>query len=157
MLFHHPASLNTSLAFRTLGDPRQRRQVSQVLLDRTRRRSPEHDSLASNHFLAGNTTLGAQNGACLDPHVIGNSNLPADDHLVLDHGAAGDPGLCSDHDILTNVDVVSHMHEVINFRSAADASYVQGATIYGRVRADLDVIFDLQASNLGEFFVSAGL
>src|SRR5579883_1928672 len=53
--------------------------------------------------------------------------------------------------------VVADMHKVIDFRPAADTGQVEGAAIDGGVGADLDVVFENQAAELGELFVTARL
>src|SRR5215469_785894 len=69
-------------------EPRQRRQFLQILLDRPRRRAPEHHALAANHLLARNPALRAQNRARLDAHMVGDAHLPPDHHPVFHHRAA---------------------------------------------------------------------
>src|SRR5215469_13207526 len=79
-------TLTRSFSSRAPGQLRQGCQFLQVFLDRTRRRSPEYDASAADHLLARNAALGTKNRARLNAYMIGDSNLAADNHLVLNNG-----------------------------------------------------------------------
>src|SRR5712671_6504634 len=49
------------------------------------------------------------------------------------------------------------MHEIIDFRAPTDAGFIERAPIDRGVRADLNIVFDDEASDLGELFVASRL
>src|SRR5580704_11113537 len=51
---------------------------------------------------------------------------------------------------------MSHMHQIVDFRSPANARDFEGSAVDSRIRADLDVVFNLQPSYLGKLLVTAG-
>jgi hypothetical protein len=51
---------------------------------------------------------------------------------------------------------VANVDEVVDFCSAADASFVKRATVDGGVRADFDIVFNHQASDLRGLLVAPG-
>ena len=62
--------------------------------------------------------------------------------------------MCGNDHVFSNVYVVSDVNEIIDFRSPPDAGHIQGSAIKCSVRADFDVILDLQPTDLREFFVA---
>src|SRR5437660_5658981 len=147
------APLLRRILFRQSGEDRQ---LFQILLDRSCGRSPEDYALSTNYFLTGNPALRSKNGSILDAHVVRDSDLPANDDIILYHCAAGETCLRRDHNVLADIDVVSHMHQVIDFCAAANAGEIERAAIDGGIRANLHVIFDDKPSDLRELFVVAG-
>src|SRR5437588_158759 len=133
------APLLRRILFRQSGEDRQ---LFQILLDRSCGRSPEHYALSTNYFLTGNPALRSKNGSILDAHVVRDSDLPANDDIILYHCAAGETCLRRDHNVLADIDVVSHMHQVIDFCAAANAGEVERAAIDGGIRADLHIFAD---------------
>src|SRR5438270_4407030 len=106
------APLLRRILFRQSGEDRQ---LFQILLDRSCGRSPEDYALSTNYFLTGNPALRSKNGSTLDAHVVRDSDLPANDDIILYHCAAGETCLRRDHNVFADIDVVSHMHQVIDF------------------------------------------
>src|SRR5579864_8181308 len=141
------------ILFRQSGEDRQ---LFQILLDRSGGRSPEHYALSTNYFLTGNPALRSKNGSILDAHVVRDSDLPADDDIILYHCAAGETCLRRDHHVFADIDVVSHMHQVIDFCAAANAGDLERAAIDGGIGANLHIIFDDKPSDLRKLFVAAG-
>ena len=88
--------------------------------------------------------------------MIGDAYLPSDHNVVLHYGAAGKSRLGSYHDILADLNIVSDMNQIINFRTAPDASHIQRTPINCRVGPNLDIVSDFQLSSLGEFFIMPG-
>src|SRR2546430_999149 len=85
--------------------------------------------------------------------MIGDAHLPSNHNVVLYYGTAGESGLGSDDDILADLHIVSHMNQIIDFRATPDASHIQRSSIDRGVGPDLDIVFDLQAPDLREFFI----
>src|SRR5579864_2210864 len=147
------APLLRRILFRQSGEDRQ---LFQILLDRSGGRSPEHYALSTNYFLTGNPALRSKNGSILDAHVVRDSDLAADDDIILYHCAAGETCLRRDHNVFANIDVVSHMYQVIDFCAAANAGDIERAAIDGRIGANLHVIFNDKPSDLRKLFVVSG-
>ena len=88
--------------------------------------------------------------------MLSDSDLPAQNDVVLDHDAAREAGLRGDHYVFADLAVVADVDQVVNLRAPADARDFQSAPVDGGVGADLHMVFDFQASDLGEFFVASG-
>src|SRR5207248_7790933 len=120
-------------------------------------RSPKHDSLATNYFIAGNAALRAEDGAFLDANVIGDTHLASDHNVVLHYGAAGESCLGGNDDILADLHIVSNVNQVIDFCATADACDIQSAAVNGGVGSNFDIVFDFQFPDLGKFLIMPGL
>src|SRR5256885_13499735 len=105
--------------FGTPREPRQRRQLPEVILDRARRRAPEDDARTVNALAGWDAGLRAEDCTRTDLDVVGDAHLAADDGAVCDGAAAGDPGLRGDDDIPADGNVVPYMNEVIELGAAA--------------------------------------
>src|SRR5215831_11789454 len=88
--------------------------------------------------------------------MIGNAHLPTNDYGVFYDRAAGNPSLRRNHHVFTNVHIVTHVDQVIDLGSAADACDIERPAIHGGIRTDLHVVFNQQAPDLGELFISPG-
>ena len=99
------APLLRRILFRQSGEDRQ---LFQILLDRSCGRSPEDYALSTNYFLTGNPALRSKNGSILDAHVVRDSDLPANDDIILYHCAAGETCLRRDHNVLADIDVATY-------------------------------------------------
>src|SRR5438094_696332 len=89
--------------------------------------------------------------------MLANSNLPAEDDVVLNGDAAGEPGLRRDDNVFSDAAVVSDVHEIVDLGAASDARFIQRSAVDGRVGPDFHVIFDHQFSDLRKFLVVAAL
>src|ERR1700687_1912953 len=110
---------------------RQESQLFKILADGAGGGAPEDDSFTANHLPGGDAALGSQNCAFFNAHVIGNTDLSADDDSIFNDGAAGDAGLRGDCDVVADMNVVADVHEVVDFRAAADAGFVERAAADG--------------------------
>src|SRR6185369_15593761 len=135
-----------------LRQPRKHGELLQILPNRTRWRTPEHNALAPDHLAGWNSTLRTQNRPFLDRYVVGNADLPAHNRVLTDHAASRHAGLRCDHYVLAHLDVVTNMHQVVNFCSAADARLLERAPIDRGIGANIHVIFNFKASDLRELF-----
>src|SRR5271166_2049632 len=135
--------------------PGQQRQFFQAFPDGPRRCSPENYAFAANHLLAGNPALCSQDRTRLDADVVGNANLASHHDAIFQHRAAGKSGLRGDYNVFSNLAVVGNVYQVVDFRSSTDARHVQGSAVDGRVSADLDVVLDLEPSDLRKLLVAA--
>ena len=99
--------------------------------------------------------MASQHGTGFDAGVIADAYLSAHDDVVFDGDTSGEAGLSGDDDVLADLDVVADVHEVVNFRAATDAGFVEGSAVDGGVGADFDIVFDHQASDLGGLLVAS--
>lgn len=86
--------------------------------------------------------------------MIAKTDLTADDAVVFDDDAAGYAGLGSDNAAFAYLDVVPHLNQVVDLCAFADAGFAQGSAVNAGVRSDLDVIFNDDGPDLGEFDVA---
>src|SRR6266850_1599989 len=89
-------------------------------------------------------------------HVVGNSNLAAENDVVGNNAAAGNPRLRGNDDVLPDLNIVGDVHQVIDLCALPNYSGVEGAAVDSYVGADLNVISDDQQSDLRKLFVPAG-
>src|SRR5258706_3236168 len=83
------------------------------------------------------------------------AHLPAEHHVVADLGAAGDPDLRGHQHVASDGDAVRDLDEIVDFRAGLDARLADSWPIDGRVRAELDIVFDDDGRDLGDFLVCA--
>src|SRR5207302_2058944 len=76
---------------------------------------------------------------------------PVPDTAAFDVRAARDPRLAGDETAGADAAVVPDLHEVVDLRPRADDGVVHAAPVDGGIRADLDVVADDAASDLGHF------
>ena len=86
--------------------------------------------------------------------MAGDSNLPAQHHMVPQRGTASHPSLRDDHASGPNLHVVTQCHQVVDLRPLANACASQGCAINRRIRADLHVLFNHHIPNLGNLVVN---
>src|SRR6476659_9828968 len=84
-----------------------------------------------------------------------DAHLPADDHVVFDVRAAGNPDLRGEQHVAPDGDAVSDLHQVVDLGAGLDTRFAHGGTIDGRVRAELDVVFDDHGGHLRNLLVRA--
>ena len=99
----------------------------------------------------------SQDHTFFDAYVIGDADLPSNDDVLLDNHAAGDPCLRRDDDVLSYGDVMADVDHIVDLHAARDHGRVERAAINSDVGADLDIVSDLEAPDLREFFIPAGL
>jgi hypothetical protein len=74
--------------------------------------------------------------------VSTDARLTTHTHTVTDGTAPGDPTLGGHENTLPDPDVVRDVNEIIQLRPTADPGFAQRTTVNGAVRANLDVVFD---------------
>ena len=89
--------------------------------------------------------------------MVAEADLAAYDRVRLDDCAARNARLRRDDDALADPHVVADLHEVVKLRPAPDSRLAQSAAVNTRVRADLNVVFDDDRSDLRELVVDARL
>ncbi len=99
--------------------------------------------------------LGGDRDAVADLQVAGQSDLPAENHVVAQLGAPGDADLRDDDAMLTHGHVVRDLDEVIYLGAFADDGRPERAAINRHIRAQLHVVADDHAADLGHLAVDA--
>lgn len=97
------------------------------------------------------TGLWANSRAVAYLYMVDDTYLPGQSHVSADAGAAGDARLRRNHGIFADRDIVSDLHQVVDFRAASDNRLTQGRPVDGRVRPNLDVVFNFNNPDLGNF------
>src|SRR5215469_9612436 len=95
-------------------------QVSQILLQRTRRPSPENLALPPHLLPAQYSRAASQNHTLAHRRMLADPHLPAQDRAILHHTRARDPRLSRNHYILPNQAVVPDVHQVVDLCPAPD-------------------------------------
>ena len=84
-----------------------------------------------------------------------DTNLPANQDTLTDLDAAGNSGLRCDDGIPSDHDVVRDLHEIVDLDALLNPSPAKPRAINSRVRADLDVVVDLNDAELLNFLLAA--
>ncbi len=92
-----------------------------------------------------------------DSSPVADACLSTQDGIVLDRDTPGQPHLGRHDDVPSNLAVVSYVNQIVELRAGADTSGVQGPSVHTGIRADLDIVTDLDAPNLRERLVVVGL
>ena len=95
--------------------------------------------------------MSTQHHAFFDARMFPDAHLATEYDILLDHDAAGKPGLSGDHYVFPDLAVVPDVHQIIDLGAAADACNLQRSTIDGRVGPDLDVVCNFQVPTWGNF------
>src|SRR5690242_1367126 len=90
-----------------------------------------------------------------DFNVTDNADLSRYRNTFAHPGATGDPGLRDDHRIFSDHDIVCNLHEIIDFHAFLDPGAAEPRAINRCVRADLDVVIDLDNPDLLKFLMPA--
>src|SRR5437016_4522997 len=107
------------------------------------RKALGHSALRRNHCSFRNFQVACN--AYLSPH-----------HDAFAHsGASGDSSLRHDHRIFSDHDVVRDLHQVVDFHAFLDPRPAKARAVDGRVRADLNIIVDLNDAELLNLLLSA--
>jgi hypothetical protein len=86
--------------------------------------------------------------------VIAEANLPADHTIIFYGDAAANSSLRRNYHALTNVAVVADVNHVVELGPLSYSRAAKGASIHGRVRTQLHIIFDNDRADLRKFVVA---
>ena len=125
-----------------LRQARQRCQLLQIFAQRLRGSSPENHAFAAQNFVGQDAALAAEHDSRFNARVFADADLAAEHHAILNSNATGEAGLRGNDDIFADLAIVADVDQVIDFRAAANARFVQRAAIDGRIGSDLDIIFN---------------
>src|SRR5262249_43052034 len=99
--------------------------------------------------------LRCDDGAVCDFNVPDNAYLSRHRHAFAHTRAAGDTSLRHDHRIFADHDVVRNLHEIIDLHALLNPCPAKPRTINSRVRADLNIIVNLDDAELLNFLLPA--
>src|SRR5579863_10014667 len=83
-----------------------------------------------------------------DFEVARDSRLPGCDDADADLRTSGDSDLTAQRGVLTHLDVVPDLHEIVDLRAAADDGRAGDGSVDARAGADLDAIADDYVADL---------
>ena len=98
-----------------------------------------------------------ENGVVSHVEMACESGLPSNFDVSSQMCGSSQPDLSSENVILSNLGAVAYLHEIVQLRAPANDSVAYCGAVYGRVSADLDVVFNNDAAGLADFVVSAVL
>ena len=100
-----------------------------------------------------NATLGANHRFVTDLDMSDDADLSAYHDLCADPNAAGDPGLRRDHRVLSDDDVVGHLHQIVDLHAVLNPGPSKTGAVDRGIGADFDVVINLHNSNLRDLFI----
>jgi hypothetical protein len=95
--------------------------------------------------------LRPDNRPVADFEMIDDAYLAGQGDASADPSAPGDAHLGGDDAVLTDYDVVSDLHEIIELGAPADHGAAEGGTVYGGIGADLYVVMNFYPTGLRDF------
>lgn len=106
----------------------------------------EHPRPVGNIVMKARTS--GDEGTFADSQVARGSHTRHDDRAPPDDRTSREAGLGNDQGILTDVAVVRDLDLIVDLGTAPNSRFVEGRPIDGRIRADLDVVFEHNAAPL---------
>jgi hypothetical protein len=103
----------------------------------------------------GDAALRRNHSSVGDFYMAHYANLPPHDNALAHARATGDTSLRYDHGIFSDYHVVRDLHEIIDLHTLLNPCPAKTRAIDRRVRADLDVVVDLDDAELLNFFLPA--
>ena len=97
--------------------------------------------------------MSPQHHTFFDARMFSDAHLAAKNDILLDNDAAGEPGLGRDHDVFTDLAVVSDVHQVIDLGAPSDSCHFQCPPVDGRVGSNFNIVSDFETSYLGKLFI----
>ena len=126
--------------------------MSKKLLDRHRWRATQGQS---RRHVRHDTALRRDLDAITNIEVTGQADLPAHGHEITYRRAARNAGHGGDHTTTPQFHVVPDLHQIINPASGTDHGIAHGASVNGRIGADIAIIADQDTPYLGYFYMPA--
>src|SRR5262249_43729079 len=105
--------------------------------------------------IAMHTGLGPDDDPIADPCVVLDSGLTGHDHVVARLAAPGDPDLAAEQIVPADLVVVADHDQVVDLGPLADPRGLERGAVDRAVRADLDIVTDLEAAGVGDLDVLA--
>ena len=99
--------------------------------------------------------MSAQHYTFFDARVFADPHLASQDDILLDHDTAGEPGLSSHHYVISDLAVVSDVHQIVDFSAPPDAGDFERSPIDRRVGSNLHIICDFEAPYLRKLLIGS--
>ena len=106
--------------------------------------------------VARDPALGADDGPVADGDVVGDTDLPGQHHAAAEPRGARDARPAPPAASSPDLDVVADLHEVVDLGAPPDDGVAERRAVDRGVGADLDVVLDHHAADLGDLPVGAG-
>jgi hypothetical protein len=103
----------------------------------------------------GHEAADQEDDVVADLEVAADADAAREDAAAPDLRAARDRGRAADDGVRADAHVVRDLHEVVDLDAVLDHGVVDRAAVDGAVRADLDVVADHDASELGHLDAGA--
>ncbi len=99
-------------------------------------------------------TLRCEDCSVTDRNVTHDTNLPGYCYMLSDASAPRDSCLRSNDRMPADHNVVRHLNKIVDLDPFLNPGSSEAGAIDSRVRADLDIVIDLDNPELGDFFVA---
>ena len=133
-----------------IGQPGDHLEDSALFADRDGGRA-EHVLTVRN--IAMHPRLGTDDDAVADLRVVLDPRLPGHDHVIAGRAASRDADLPAQEVVAADLVVMADHDQIIDLGTLTDASRLERRAIDRAVRADLDVVLDLEPAGMGDLDV----
>src|SRR5678810_211592 len=108
---------------------------------------------SSDVFAVQYSSLTTQYRMGIQTSMLANPNLTRNNRMRSNNRTPRNSRLGSDHSVFADFDVVRNLHQVIDFRTAANHRGLQGSPIDACVGANFDIVFDNDRADLWKLHV----
>ena len=108
-----------------------------------------HDGTRLDIF--GNARLCDDCGVIPDVYMVDHANLTRQRHVRAQAAAARDANLCQEQVILTDLDVMGDMDQVVDLRTATDERLSYSGAVDAQIGTDFHIIFNAHPTDLWDF------
>ncbi len=103
--------------------------------------------------IMGDSGLGAHHDVVSDFHVIHDADLAGQDDIASDLRRTRYAHLGHNDGVFADDDIMSNLDKVVNLHPSSDDRLAQGCPINRRIGTDFNIVFDFNASHLGDLDV----
>jgi hypothetical protein len=101
--------------------------------------------------------FGTNHDIVTDFQMADNTYLTTNRYVLTQLGASGNSGLGNDDAVFTDNAVVGNLHQVINLGAPSNKCQSQGRTVYRCGCSNLNVVFDNDNADLGNFLIGLAI
>lgn len=116
---------------------------------------------AADHFPGFDVTVSAalrgDNHSVPNVAMSGDADLPGENHVLADGGGARESDLGADEGVFSDAGAVSHLDEVVDFRTVRDMCLTDAGAIDAGVGLDFDIVVENGSSGLNDFVPVSGV
>ncbi len=135
-----------------LGQPRDHLKEPALLADGNRRRA---EDVLTVWNVAVNAGLGTDDHAVADVCVVLDTCLAGHDDVIAGLAASGDADLAAQQVVWADLVIVADHNQVIDLGPFADPRGLEGCTVDRAIRADFDVVVDLEPASMWNLDMAA--